>query len=64
VLLCLCKDKLENEYDREKGFLHKERIKFLIETEKALVKENKNDSASKNLLAKTRNLIMEELKRN
>lgn len=64
MLLCLCKEKLENEYDRDKGLLHKEKIKFLIEMEKTLVRENKNDIASKNMLAKTRNLIKEELKRN
>ena len=64
MLLCLCKEKLENEYDRDKGLLHKEKIKFLIEMEKTLVRENSNDIASKNMLAKTRNLIKEELKRN
>ena len=32
--------------------------------EKTLVRENKNDIASKNMLAKTRNLTKEELKRN
>lgn len=32
--------------------------------EKTLVNSNQNDIASKNMLAKTRNLIREELKRN
>lgn len=32
--------------------------------EKTLVRENQDDDSSKNMLAKTRNLIKEELKRN